>query len=153
MIRGIFVTGTDTGVGKTWIAAGLVRLLRAAGFDAVPMKAVQTGGVRDGRGRLRAPDLDAVLAAAGLDPFEALRGTGLPVAGVVLNEAAAAEAGPAWIQDDNARTVEERGGVPVLARVTSCTGDLVALDTALAAIDVGELLGVASGRHGREGQA
>ncbi len=66
MTRGVFVTGTDTGVGKTWIAAGLVRRLRAAGVDAVPMKPVQTGGDRDAAGRLAAPDLEAVLAAAGL---------------------------------------------------------------------------------------
>ena len=66
MIRGVFVTGTDTGVGKTRIAAGLVRRLRAAGIDAVPMKPVQTGATVDARGRLSAPDVDEALAAAGL---------------------------------------------------------------------------------------
>ena len=66
MTRGVFVTGTDTGVGKTWIAAGLVRRLRAAGIDAVPVKPVQTGAIRDARGRLAAPDVDEALALAGL---------------------------------------------------------------------------------------
>jgi dethiobiotin synthetase len=73
MIRGVFVTGTDTGVGKTRIVAGLVRRLRAAGVDAVPMKPVQTGATRDGAGRLVAPDLEEVLAAVGLDLLDGER--------------------------------------------------------------------------------
>lgn len=39
----IFVTGTDTGIGKTWIAAALLRSLCAAGFRAVGMKPVAAG--------------------------------------------------------------------------------------------------------------
>lgn len=38
----IFVTGTDTGVGKTTIAAHLVKQLRAAGFDAGYWKPIET---------------------------------------------------------------------------------------------------------------
>jgi dethiobiotin synthetase len=41
--RGLFVTGTDTGVGKTLIAAGLARLLAGQGIDAGVMKAVESG--------------------------------------------------------------------------------------------------------------
>ena len=41
--RGIFVTGTDTGVGKTVIAAALVRTLCAQGLRAVGMKPVAAG--------------------------------------------------------------------------------------------------------------
>lgn len=59
-INGIFVTGTDTGVGKTVVSAALVSLLRKGGIDAVPMKPVQTGCVRDGNIRL-APDLEFCL--------------------------------------------------------------------------------------------
>lgn len=40
---GIFVAGTDTGVGKTLVAAGLVRLARNAGRQAVGIKPVETG--------------------------------------------------------------------------------------------------------------
>jgi dethiobiotin synthetase len=40
---GLFVTGTDTGVGKTLVACTLVRALRAAGIDAGAMKPVETG--------------------------------------------------------------------------------------------------------------
>lgn len=39
----LFLTGTDTGVGKTHVAALLVRGLRAAGLDAVGMKPICCG--------------------------------------------------------------------------------------------------------------
>lgn len=38
-----FVTGTDTGIGKTYVSAGLVRALRAAGIEAVAMKPIASG--------------------------------------------------------------------------------------------------------------
>jgi dethiobiotin synthetase len=41
--RGLFVTGTDTGVGKTLIAAGLLRLARRQGRTPIPFKPVETG--------------------------------------------------------------------------------------------------------------
>jgi dethiobiotin synthetase len=40
---GLFVTGTDTGVGKTVVACGLIRALRGRGIDCVGMKPVETG--------------------------------------------------------------------------------------------------------------
>ncbi len=43
MTRGIFVTGTDTGVGKTLVATGLLRALAASGLRAVGMKPVAAG--------------------------------------------------------------------------------------------------------------
>lgn len=42
-IRGVFVVGTDTGVGKTTVAAGLVWALRRQGIDVGVMKPVETG--------------------------------------------------------------------------------------------------------------
>src|SRR4051812_13016931 len=38
-----FVTGTDTGVGKTWFTARWIRALRASGVDAVGFKPVLCG--------------------------------------------------------------------------------------------------------------
>ncbi len=64
---GIFVTGTDTGVGKTVVSAALLSILRGAGVDAVPMKPVQTGAVRKGVDWV-APDLEFSLSAIGLKP-------------------------------------------------------------------------------------
>ena len=43
MTRGVFVTGTDTGVGKTRVAAALLRALAAARWRAVGMKPVAAG--------------------------------------------------------------------------------------------------------------
>lgn len=43
--RGIFVTGTDTNVGKSLVACAVVRLLREQGIDAVGFKPVATGEV------------------------------------------------------------------------------------------------------------
>ncbi len=40
---GVFVTGTDTGVGKTFIAAGLVVSLQAKGIDVGVMKPLESG--------------------------------------------------------------------------------------------------------------
>src|SRR6185295_14121252 len=40
---GLFVTGTDTGVGKTLVACALIRLLRERGIDAVGFKPIVTG--------------------------------------------------------------------------------------------------------------
>jgi dethiobiotin synthetase len=41
--RGVFVVGTDTGVGKTMVAAGLAWALRRRGFDVGVMKPVESG--------------------------------------------------------------------------------------------------------------
>jgi dethiobiotin synthetase len=60
----LFVTGTDTGVGKTFVTAGLVRALRAAGRHAVAMKPIASG-FAPGPGGPQNADLDALAAAAG----------------------------------------------------------------------------------------
>jgi dethiobiotin synthetase len=43
MKGGIFITGTDTGVGKTFIAGALASGLRAEGVDVGVMKPIETG--------------------------------------------------------------------------------------------------------------
>ena len=48
-----FVTGTDTGVGKTYVSALLIRALRAAGLDTVGLKPICCGD-RDDAETLRA---------------------------------------------------------------------------------------------------
>lgn len=42
-IRGFFITGTDTGVGKTVVTAALAAKLRAEGYDVVALKPFATG--------------------------------------------------------------------------------------------------------------
>ena len=41
--RGFFVSGTDTGVGKTLVACALVRAMRRRGLDVGVMKPIETG--------------------------------------------------------------------------------------------------------------
>lgn len=68
--KGIFVTGTDTGVGKTVITAALAAALRHRGFDAGVMKPVQTGSEPTPVG-LTAPDAEYLTRVAGVfDPPE-----------------------------------------------------------------------------------
>lgn len=59
----LFVTATDTDAGKTFVTAGLVRALRAAGRDAVAMKPIASGFVVGPDGPFNA-DLVALAAAA-----------------------------------------------------------------------------------------
>jgi len=67
MSQGLFITGTDTDAGKTVVSAGILRLLKQNGVDAVPVKPVQTGGYPSDEGLL-APDLEFSLAAADIEP-------------------------------------------------------------------------------------
>ncbi len=63
MTRGVFVTGTDTGVGKTVVAAALIHALRARGVRVAPMKPVAAGA--EGHNGVAAnADTLALLAAA-----------------------------------------------------------------------------------------
>ncbi len=47
MNKGIFITGTDTGIGKTVVSTGLALALKHKGLDVGIMKPVQSGGRRD----------------------------------------------------------------------------------------------------------
>jgi dethiobiotin synthetase len=62
--KGIFITGTDTGVGKTHVAAGIAGALRRRGIDVGVMKPVETGCPMRG-GRLRPSDAMRLRSAAG----------------------------------------------------------------------------------------
>lgn len=64
--RGVFVTGTDTGVGKTVIAAALAAWCRGQGMDVGVMKPVATGLRRMGR-RWISDDTRRLATAAGTD--------------------------------------------------------------------------------------
>ncbi|MEQ1859049.1 MAG: dethiobiotin synthase [Chthoniobacteraceae bacterium] len=52
----LFITGTDTGVGKTYVTARLVRSLRARGLDCVGMKPISCGGLEDADALMAACD-------------------------------------------------------------------------------------------------
>lgn len=65
--QSLFIAGTDTGVGKTWVASRLLRALVAQGYRAAGMKPVAAGAAVTSAG-LRNDDALA-LAAAGNVPF------------------------------------------------------------------------------------
>ena len=68
MKAGFFVTGTDTGVGKTVVACALVRTMRARKLDVGVMKPIETGV-----GEAGPLDARALIEAAGTgneDPLE-----------------------------------------------------------------------------------
>jgi len=48
MNRGFFITGTDTGVGKTVIAAAMIKVIHGMGMNVCGMKPVETGCPRIG---------------------------------------------------------------------------------------------------------
>jgi dethiobiotin synthetase len=70
MSRGIFITGTDTGVGKTVIAAALVRLAAQHGTRVIGLKPVASAAMRTAAG-LRNDDALALAAAGSVEvPYE-----------------------------------------------------------------------------------
>jgi dethiobiotin synthetase len=70
--RGVFITGTDTGVGKTVVATAIVRALVASGLRVAGMKPVASGAERGPDG-LRNADALALASAANVPaPYETL---------------------------------------------------------------------------------
>lgn len=63
-MAGLFITATDTEVGKTVITGALAAALKARGLDVAVMKPVASGGVYDKNGQLTAEDADFLMAAA-----------------------------------------------------------------------------------------
>lgn len=62
-LRGLFITGTDTGIGKTWVTLGLIHALRDRGLAVAGMKPVASGAEVTPRG-LRNEDATMIRAAA-----------------------------------------------------------------------------------------
>ena len=56
MKKSLFITGTDTGIGKTFVTGYLAALLRNNGINAVPYKPIQSGGINT-NGKLLSEDV------------------------------------------------------------------------------------------------
>ena len=69
-MKSVFITGTDTGIGKTWVACGLIRQLVASGLRVAGMKPVASGAqMQDGK--LRNEDALHLIEAANVEvPYE-----------------------------------------------------------------------------------
>ncbi|GAB6099348.1 dethiobiotin synthase [Halanaerocella petrolearia] len=66
MSRGIFITGTDTDIGKTVVTTGLTAALRQQGYDLGVMKPFQSGAIEEDN-KLLAPDIEFVLEHISLE--------------------------------------------------------------------------------------
>lgn len=65
MGRGIFITATDTDIGKTYISGAIAAALRLRGINSGVMKPVASGGVYGKDGILRSEDASFLMEAAG----------------------------------------------------------------------------------------
>ena len=118
--NGIFITGTDTGVGKTRAAAEMIAGLRRYGMSVLPMKPVASGCTNTANG-LRNADALALIEAAGEDaaydqvnPY-ALEPPVAPLiaanmAGVCISEAVILQHYAALAKDCDVMVVEGAGG-------------------------------------------
>lgn len=114
--RGVFVTGTDTGVGKTVVSAAIAATWREAGRDVVYVKPVQSGAAdgdddpADVNALADVPTVVGPVIGPSLAPGVAARLAGEDLLGDelarVVNDAAASHPG-AWL------VVEGAGGLLV----------------------------------------
>ena len=129
------VTGTDTGIGKTWVSAGLMRGISAIGLRVAVMKPIASG-CRRTRDGLRNEDAEILQSLASVpSPYELVNPVSLLDA--VAPHIAAARAGlqidlaviRAAYQQLRAQTdavvVEGIGGWRVPISASSTTADLV----------------------------
>jgi dethiobiotin synthetase len=129
-MRGLFVTATDTGVGKTEVACALVSGARAAGLDVGAMKPAQSGLVPGEDG-----DAERLRQAAGdTDPLELIcpyrfepplaPGVAARLAGVEISMARLLEAARELASRHAALVVEGAGGLLVPLTPTGTFADL-----------------------------
>ena len=134
MTRGLFITGTDTGVGKTIVAAAIAMILRDAGADVGVMKPVATGCVRRREG-LVSEDAELLAKAADVpEPLEEISPIRLaePLAPTVAAARArlTLDLAPMWAAWRRLRRaheimlVEGIGGLLCPVTPTECVADL-----------------------------
>ncbi len=125
----LLVTGTDTGVGKTVVAAALIEALRGRGVRAIGFKPVETG-VNAGD----VPDSEVLAAAGGVDEPLAtpLLRLAEPLAPAVAADRAGTALEPAAVAD-RLRALRERGYRVV---VEGAGGLLVPLAWTFSALDL-----------------
>ena len=93
MTCAVFITGTDTGIGKTLVSATLLAALHAAGIRAVGMKPVASGCTKTPQG-WRGDDAERLIAHSAGAPDYALVNP-YALAGPIAPHLAAADAGVA----------------------------------------------------------
>jgi dethiobiotin synthetase len=125
-VRIVFVTGTDTGVGKTRVTAALAAALRARGRGVAALKPIETGVVA---AEWSASDAVRLAAASGR-PGDALHEGCLRFAAMVSPHVAARAAGTRIDVNEVARATAAAAAGCTLALVEGAGGLLVPLDDA-----------------------
>ncbi len=64
-MKGIFITGADTNVGKTWVSQQVIQLLVSQGLNVIPRKPVESGWTEEAK-------TDAFLLAKAANKLESL---------------------------------------------------------------------------------
>jgi len=92
-MKGIFITGTDTGVGKTYFTALLTRALRKKSVPAIPLKPISAGDRTDSillseatGGEISPIEINPVHFSAPLSPYAASMVEGRPFPWGILRE-------------------------------------------------------------------
>ncbi|WP_255570786.1 dethiobiotin synthase [Cohnella sp. CFH 77786] len=132
-MRGLFVTGTDTGVGKTVVTAALAAALRAQGVNAGVWKPVQSGapiglGCTDAERLLRASGIGDPPESVAPFTFEAPLAPVLAAkkAGVSLTLEGLIAGGEPLVRRYEALLVEGAGGVAAPLTDRGLVADLIA---------------------------
>jgi dethiobiotin synthetase len=140
-MRGCFVTGTDTGAGKTVVAAAIVAALRACGTNVAAYKPVVTGVGGSPPGADDWPaDHELLAAAAGVQPQDVTTQTFEPA---VSPHLAAELAGTALVLDDLVAAARHAGAGADLLVVEGVGGLLVPLNAEHDVRDLAVALGLA----------
>jgi dethiobiotin synthetase len=139
-MKGIFVAGTDTGVGKTLFSAALLLHLAQAGVRAAACKPVSAGCRREG-GRLVNADAELLMATASLQrPLEIVNPVALEPA--IAPHIAAAEAGVELAAAALADACRRAGAEARFLLVEGAGGWRVPLNAQETLADVARLLGL-----------
>ncbi|SDT27033.1 dethiobiotin synthetase [Paenibacillaceae bacterium GAS479] len=132
-IRGLFVTGTDTGVGKTVVTAAITAMLRAEGMNLGVWKPVQSGaligsGTTDAERLLKSTGINESLEAVAPFTYEAPLAPMLAArqAGATLKLEDVIAAGLPLAARYEALIVEGAGGVAVPLTENALVADLIA---------------------------
>jgi dethiobiotin synthetase len=129
--RGLFVTGTDTGVGKTLVAAGLARLALRRGLKPIPFKPAETGcdpEPADARRlwRAAAPAIDQADVCMHALPLPAAPAQAAAAVGLRIDLVAVADRAHALGQRGGFLLVEGAGGLLVPYAAGETAADLAA---------------------------
>jgi dethiobiotin synthetase len=140
MTHSYFVTGTDTGVGKTLVTAALLRRLRAAGTRVAGMKPIAAGAVQGPEGRANEDALLLQAESSNRHPYATVNPWLFEPA--IAPHIAAAEAG---VGIDTERIVAAHARLAASAEIVLAEGAggfLVPLDGARSCAELPVLLGM-----------